>query len=79
MRYPVSGGTKTRWVNKYEIFSGSSPTPASIPGDNSIPANLQNLINTYNNKTWRDHTYLPSVKQCKDATPLRSGRKNLFS
>lgn len=31
-----------------------------------IPSNLQNLINTYKDKTWRDHTYLPKVKQCKE-------------
>ena len=31
VRYPVRGGTKTRWVNKNEIFSGSSPTPAPSP------------------------------------------------
>lgn len=61
VRYPVSGGTKTRWVNKNEIFS------VGVGGGSSnVPANLQSLINTYNNKTWRDHTYLPNVKQCKE-------------
>lgn len=60
--YPVSGGTKTRWVNKNEIFSNSGGGSST----SNIPANLQNLINTYNNKTWRDHTYLPNVKECKE-------------
>ena len=54
VRYPVSNGTKDRWVSK-DIFI-----------DNPVPAKLQNLINTWNNRTWRDHTYLPSVKQCKE-------------
>lgn len=45
-----------------EIWNGY----VNIPGDNPVPVNLQNLINTYNNKTWRDHTYLPNVKECKE-------------
>ncbi len=58
VRYPTRNGTKDRWVNKNEIFSG---------GDSlNVPANLQSLINTYNNKTWKDHTYLANVKQCKE-------------
>lgn len=31
VRYPVSGGTKTRWVNKNEIFSDPNPTPSPTP------------------------------------------------
>ena len=30
VRYPVSGGTKTRWVNKNEIFSGSTPNSGNV-------------------------------------------------
>ena len=69
VRYPVSGGTKTRWVNKNEIFSGSnlnSQVYVNIPSDNSVPTNLQNLINTYKNQIWNDHTYLSDVKECKE-------------
>ncbi len=58
VRYPIRNGTKERWVNKNEIFGGSSRS--------EIPANLQNLINTYNNKTWRNHTYLSDVRECKE-------------
>ena len=69
VRYPVSGGTKTRWVNKNEIFNGSNSSSqvyANTPMDNSVPTNLQNLINTYRNQIWNDHTYLPNVKECKE-------------
>ena len=47
---------------KFESVS-APPDPQPQP---SVPANLQNLINTYNNKTWRNHTYLPEVKECKE-------------
>lgn len=30
VRYPVSGGTKTRWGNKNEIFSGSTPNSGNV-------------------------------------------------
>lgn len=30
VRYPVSGGTKTRWVNKNEIFGGSTPNTGNF-------------------------------------------------
>lgn len=64
VQYPVGNGKKTRWVNKNEIFSNSG----GGGGGNTynVPANFQSLINTYNNKTWRDHTYLKNVKQCKE-------------
>ena len=32
----------------------------------NIPANLQNLINKWNNTIWRNHTYLSNVKECKE-------------
>ena len=32
----------------------------------SIPAKLQNLIDTYKDRVWKDHTYLRDVKQCKE-------------
>lgn len=63
VRYPVSGGTKTRWVNKNEIFGN---VVGGGGGSLNVPANLQSLINTYNKKTWKDHTYLANVKQCKE-------------
>ena len=40
VRYPVSGGTKTRWVNKNEIFSGSTPTPSPNPSPTPAPSGL---------------------------------------
>ena len=66
VRYPVSNGTKTRWVNKNEIFSNSGGNNNNGGNSYNVPANLQSLINAYNNRTWRDHTYLKNVKQCKE-------------
>lgn len=63
VRYPTRNGTKDRWVNKNEIFSNGGGDGGNTY---NVPANLQNLIKTYNNKTWRDHTYLKNVKQCKE-------------
>lgn len=54
IRYPVKNGYKERWVEK-SIFE---PIP--------IPPELQDLINYWNGKTWKDHSYLPNVKQCKE-------------
>ena len=31
-----------------------------------VPENLRSLINQWNNKTWRNHTYLSNVKECKE-------------
>ena len=44
VRYPVNGGTKTRWVNKNEIFSGGNPTqtPVHTPSGDV----KQRLLNT---------------------------------
>lgn len=33
---------------------------------NPALAKLQSLINQWNNKTWRNHTYLANVKECKE-------------
>ena len=55
VRYPTSNGTKDRWVSK-DIFSDPPP----------VPAKLQELINRWNNQTWRNHTYLSNVKECKE-------------
>ena len=52
--YPTPRGNKTRWVPKDVL-----PQPG--PNDN-----LQNLINQYNNTTWRNHTWLSDVKECKE-------------
>ena len=37
VRYPVSSGTKTRWVNKNEIFSGGNPTQTPAPTTTTNP------------------------------------------
>ena len=54
VRYPAGNTTKERWVSK-DVFEQPN-----------IPQNLQNLINTWNNKTWKNHTYLSDVKECKE-------------
>lgn len=41
VRYPVSGGTKTRWVNKNEIFSGSTPNSGNISVNHNPQGNVQ--------------------------------------
>ncbi len=39
---------------------------STIRGLAQKPSNLQRLINQWNNKTWRNHTYLANVKECKE-------------
>ena len=41
VRYPVRGGTKTRWVNKNEIFSGSTPNSRNINVNHNPQGNVQ--------------------------------------
>lgn len=41
VRYPVSGGTKTRWVNKNEIFSGSTPNNRNVSVNHNPQGNVQ--------------------------------------
>ena len=41
VRYPVSGGTKTRWVNKNEIFSGSTPNSGNVNANHNPQGNVQ--------------------------------------
>ena len=61
VQYPVSGGTKTRWVNKNEIFSGSKPTPTSNPTpSNTMTDPMKNMYCTWrshSNWGWSDYTY----------------------
>ena len=57
VRYPSKNGYKDRWVSKAGIVSYTEPI---------IPEPLQKLIDKWNGKTWKDHTYLPNVKQCKE-------------
>lgn len=41
VRYPVSGGTKTRWVNKNEIFSGSTTNSGNVSVNHNPQGNVQ--------------------------------------
>ena len=60
IRYPVKNGYKERWVDK-SIFE-----PIQPPSESDTLPELQDLINHWNGKTWKDYSYLPDVKQCKE-------------
>ena len=49
-------------VNSVQNVQSSIPDP----GTSQISSSLQNLINQWNGKTWKDHTYLSNVSQCKE-------------
>lgn len=50
----VYGGEKERWVSADAVEEVKVLEP------------LQKLIDKWNGKTWKDHTYLPNVRQCKE-------------
>ena len=53
VRYPIRNGTKERWVNKNEIFGGSSPTSSdSWQSSNNVKVNLNVPVLKQNDPKW---------------------------